>query len=133
MAPEGRAALDEFDDLSLGTDLGNAFTSPADSHPVDVSANGDAKLRRITQWVTLLSDCTVRITPLADEVAADDQAYTAALTLASGAIQRIEVPCSVRGRRFGARVEVLSGTGTALGSASLYLVPKRSLTGGDAP
>lgn len=131
VARQSASALYELDTLGVSADEGVAFVSRVDGHPVAIDTTGDAKLRQITQWVSLLSDCTVRVTPLVDEVALSDQAYTIALRVADGTVQRIEAPMSARGRRFGARVEVLAGTGTALGEASLAILPKRSQTGGD--
>jgi hypothetical protein len=132
-APTGVAALHEFDDAALGTDLGEAFSTLVDGHPVEVAASGDAKLREIVQWVSLTSDATVRLTPIADDVPMSEQAYTAALLVSEGTSQRIEVPCSVRGRRFAVLIEVLSGLATALGEAELWIIPKRTSTGGTRP
>ena len=133
-APVGLPALHEFDDAGTDTDAGTAFTTTADGHPVTArGASGDDKLRRLIQWVSLQGDAVVTITPVADGVPATDQAYTATLLVADGSAQRLEVPCSLRGRRFAALVEIVSGTAASLGEAELHILPKRSLSGGARP
>lgn len=131
VAPTAVPALLEFDDAGVSTDRGVAFSTRVDGHPVDVAVGGDAKLRRIVQWIRLSSDAVIAVTPVSDEQTASDQRYVLSLALADGTVQRLEVPCSVRGRRFGALVEVLSGAATAIGEAALSVLPKRSQTGGD--
>lgn len=131
MAPASAARLDAFDEAGVDTDAGTAFSAIADGHPLAVAASGDYKLRRIVQWVRLSGDCVVAVTPVADGIAQSDQRYELALAVANGSEQRLEVPCSVRGRRFTARVEVVSGLAAALGEAELVLMPKRSQSGGD--
>ena len=130
LAPSDSAWLGAFDELGVDTDRGAAFTARLSGHPLAPAASGDYKLRRIIQWVTIASDAVVVVTPVADGVAQSDQAFTASLLLVNGTEQRIEVPTSVRGRRFSAVVEVTSGV-ASLGEAELVLLPKRSQTGGD--
>ncbi len=134
IAPSGTAALHEFDDAGQSTDRGAAFVSAIDGHPISATgASGDAKLREIVQWINLVSDATIAITPVADGVPQPDQTYVTTLALADGQAQRIEVPCSVRGRRFTAALEIRDGLASAIGEAELWIVPKRTRTGGDRP
>ena len=126
----GLAALHEFDDVGVVSDVGSVFRTDVEGHPLAPSAGGEFKLRRINQWVRLASDATVAITPIADGSVLTDQRYQLDLLVQNGQAQRLEVPCSARGRRFSARLEVLSGS-VSWGEAELLMLPKRSITGGD--
>ena len=131
VAPAGVAGLDLFDEIGVDTDRGQPFDAWVRGHPMAPAASGDYKLRRIVQWVTLSGDAVVAITPVTDGVAASDQRYEVALSLSNGPEQRVEVPVSVRGRRFASRVDLVSGVAASAGEAEMVMLPKRSQTGGD--
>lgn len=131
LAPSGVAGLDLFDEIGVDTDRGASYSAWIRGHPMAPAASGDYKLRRLIQWVTLSGDAVVAVTPVADGVAVSDQRYEIPLSLANGPEQRLEVPVSVRGRRFAARVDLVSGVAASAGEAEMVMLPKRSQTGGD--
>ena len=130
LAAPGNALL-EFDDPGTPDDVGVAITAFAESHPMDVgSADGERRLRAITQWAAIGDSCDLRIEPVMDDARRTDQATTGTLDVTQGQTQRVEAAVSVMGRRFGARITTVGGLAVALGQASFAVVPRRSQTGG---
>jgi hypothetical protein len=130
LAAPGNALL-EFDAAGVPDDLGVEIIATAETHPQDVgSADGERRLRALTQWVHVGDACQVEVVPVMDGVPRLDQQTTLAVQVANGVSQRIEAPVSAMGRRFGMRVTARGGVSVALGQAALTVVPRRSQTGG---
>lgn len=130
LAAPGNALL-EFDDPGTPDDVGDVITAFVESHPMDVGrADGERRLRSITQWAAIGDSCELTIEPVMDDARRTDQANSETLDVTRGQTQRMEASVSVMGRRFGARITTRGGLVVALGQASLEIVPRRTQTGG---
>jgi hypothetical protein len=129
---EGSATLWEIDDPTVFSDNGTDVVASYETHPVDFGpARGYGRLRECVQWISLFGQATVTVTPVADAVVLTEQAFTQALRVVDGVEQRLEVPFSAPGARFGVSVTLSGCTAlTEVGEADLTYVNRRVLTGG---
>jgi hypothetical protein len=128
----GSPTLWEIDDPTVFTDAGADIAPVFETHPVDFGpARGYGRFRECVQWVALFGDATIAITPVADGTRLTEQTVTQVLSVADGVEQRVEVPVSAPGARFGVEIALSGCTAlTELGEADLTYVNRRTLTGG---
>lgn len=128
---EGDPTLWEFDDAAALTDAGTAFSSLADTHPIDFGpARGYGKLRELMQWLEVGATATLQIEPVVDGVVLTAQAYTEAFDVAAGVEQRAEAPFDADGSRLGVRLQLTAFDGLVeLGEADLAYQQRQSRSG----
>ena len=121
-----------LDDPSVDTDQGSDFT--ASLLPVAFTPQppeGESKLRRAVQAVSIGTSATVTLTPVVDGNENPDDAQTFNLTSAvDGAGPTVEAKPANQGSRFQVKTEITAHVGSCeLGEAEAWTVPKRSSSG----
>jgi hypothetical protein len=123
------ATIFSLDDPGIDTDQGVAFTAAFVTVAITPQPpEGESKLRKIVQNVSITTSATVRITPIADtnESSADAQTFNLASTT-DGASPTVEAHVANQGSRFQSRIEVTAHVGQCqLAEGELWTVPKLS-------
>jgi hypothetical protein len=123
------ATLLSLDDPAVDTDQGVAFNASFTSVATTPQPpEGESKLRRVVQNISISTSATLKLTPIADgnENPSDTQTFSLASTT-DGSNPTIEAHAANQGSRFQVRTEVTAHVGVCeLGEAEQWTVGKLS-------